>query len=644
MSFVRLRLPVLCEWFLLIFLALSILVRGGKGLEFTWLLAGVAVAITFFRWWSATRNKTDSSSADLFVWSALMLFVLWTVLSYLFTTTGNYGLDEVIREASLALVFVWGVWTMRHSSTSGSDFVSRCMMVISVAALLACAAGVAVYVLQPVNRFVGTFFDWRFHTDYWPNAWAEFLLLAWPVMLLWVWNRKWWVQAPALGLVIGCLFLSYSRGAFLVFCGQMILWAGFLLFHGVSKKKILRAGITVISTLMIAAAVFVACNALRGRLYEVESVTAKATFTASEGASSVSERRDFWMQSLVLSAQKPLFGWGPYSFRFVQPRLQTHVFATSDHAHNVFLKLAMERGWPAALLFGFILLSILGQAFLREVRKPTARLALLVALAGVLAHNLIDYNLQFVGIVLAFTLLLSILAPTATPSVNIKRVMRAIEILVAVALACITILEGRMLVLSSFGRHAEERGDIPEALAWYERADGELFSRDMSLSRGAMLLQRGDLVGAANVFVRSAEQNGEDARIWILLGNLASMNNDADVALDRYSRAMTLGAYNYLEPMEGMLRILETGAHPEITAARKEEFMTVFHAFGEAILRNAHFIALSETVETFDRVSELLQKLYPADRTGLRTFTDGVLQHADSERTRLATRKQGLLW
>jgi O-antigen ligase len=56
-----------------------------------------------------------------------------------------------------------------------------------------------------------------------------------------------------------------------------------------------------------------------------------------------------------MSWERPMIGFGPGTFRFVQPQLQHEVLATSDHPHNVFLKLAMERGWPAATFFCFFL-------------------------------------------------------------------------------------------------------------------------------------------------------------------------------------------------------------------------------------------------------------------------------------------------
>ncbi len=652
------RLPVILEWSVLLLLAFSILWRGGKGLEATWLLGGLAVLLTFVRW---ARNHRDhpqpTQSAPLDLWLGLMLFVLWTVVSFLFSETQNYGLDEVIRDSAGVMILLWAVWaTHRVARTEPSgDFVRRLIFVLSVTAIVACAIGTAVYILQPVSRFVGTFVDMRFDTDYWPNAWAEFLLLAWPVAVLW--SRKFSpaIQSLVLGVLFGSLFLSFSRGAFIVFCGQIVLWgviAGMRYFvHARAERPYGHARILGVGfgALVIGVLLFVSINAVRSRYNEIESVAAKATFTSSEGSSSISERSDFWKQSFTLSLERPFFGWGPYSFRFIQPRLQTQVFATSDHPHNVFLKLAMERGWPAAILFLFILLRILFPALWSILTKTDDdhspfRAAFLIAIAGVLAHNLIDYNLQFVGIALPFWLLLGLLVSPGKLVGKSKKCIRIFELLVAIILGLVLIFEGRFLVLSSFGRHAEAAGDVPAAIAWYDRARGEVFSRDMHLSRANLFLLLDDGEVAAAALDDYARVNEEDARLWILRARLAARRGEFEVALREYSVAMEFGKYNYLEPLEGTLEILSIGGHPEILVAQQSAFAEILHSFGDAILQNSHFIALSQTVEVFDRASTLFGTIYPAQSARMKEYAVRVLAHAEEERQKYASRSPGFLW
>jgi len=184
-------------------------------LDMTWLLTGVACVVTII---SHTRNrKTGDKDVPLLLWGAVMAFITITAISYVASTTSNYGVDEVLRTGALGLLFLW---IMREGSNGGEQYQLKVLRYFCITVVAACGIGILVYVFQPVNRFVGTFFDYRFHTDYWPNAWAEFLLLAWPIVLYWTlrdfeFNAKdgrsrieLLVRAVVLGLVFGCLVPS----------------------------------------------------------------------------------------------------------------------------------------------------------------------------------------------------------------------------------------------------------------------------------------------------------------------------------------------------------------------------------------------------------------------------------------------------
>lgn len=640
------------EWGLFALLGLSVLWRSGKGLEMTWLLTGAAVLLTFGRWWLEERRREATKSVPLTLWMILVLFVAWTGLSYVYSMTRNYGLDEVLRDASLALVLFWTV--SKVASERGSAFTRNCVSVIAWVTLVACVIGAAVYVLQPVNRFVGSFFYFRYNTDYWPNAWAEYVLLTWPFVALWTRRFPAAARALILGFVLGCLLLSYSRGAFLVFIAQVGAWSVLL-----GAYRLQRRNFSFLSsrTLFLAAgmalcvfAIFFGVNHVRSRFHDVESVARKATFSASEGKSSISERREFWEESWQLSWERPLVGYGPYSFRFMQPRLQQDVFVTSDHPHNVFLKIAMERGWPAAILFLAAFLLILVPAGVRLLRTndrewwDSLRLVSFIGVAGVLLHNLIDYNLQFVGIALPLWLAMAFLIPAREVRGNPKAAMRAVEVAVAIIIGLVAVLEGRMLVISSLGRHAEGAGKTQEALQWYARARNELFSRDLHLSRAVLSIQEGNIDAAAAALDDYEKANPEDARLWILRGDVARIEGDNRGALNAWEVAMHLGKFNYLDPLEGALRILAEEGSSEMIDDKREYYMEIFRAFGEAILRNTHFIALSHSVETFGSVGELLQRVYPSDKKELAEYTKKVVQHAEQERAKSTSRPPGLLW
>ncbi len=642
------------EWMLLGLVTLSILWKGGKTLEMTWLLALVAVALCVFDVVRHRKEKKETTPG--LPWIFGLLFIAWTVVSFVWSSTMNYGLDEVLRDTSLFLIFLWSL--RRSLAPVGDGWEQRVAAVIVTSAIIACIVGIAVYALQPVNRFVGTFVDPRFASDYWPNAWAEFLLLALPLAMVWARGKGAAMRILIPGILLGCLFLSYSRGAFLCFIGEVMLLAAIAIirwWRSTSRSVPWKSvGVTIAGIALTAVVTFSTVNYLRLQFHAVESIAAKATFTASEGTSSIDERREFWDAAFQLASEKPILGWGPYSFRFVQPRLQTSVFATSDHPHNVFLKLAMERGWPAAILFSLFLLSILlpAGAHLLVDRKKDARthlrIAFFIGVLGVLAHNEIDYNLQFVGMALPFWILLGCVAATGKSFLALPRVtMRTIELLIAFVLLIVTFSEGRLLVISSLGRHAEAAGKTDEAYKWYSEAEGELFSRDMYLSAATIAIESridGNLPSAGAWLKKYAAVNAQDTRAWKLQGDVALANGKLGDALHLYDVALKRGRYNYLSATTAVVRVLQWMGDNIALRDRREEFMKTYADFGDAILVNTHFIALSNTVEEFLELGTELRAAYPSYSASIDRAETKVLTKAQALRDELGGEARGTLW
>lgn len=627
----------------LVFLLLVILWRGGKSLDAVWLVAFLSSGI-FILYRPLPRAVPWGFAAALLGLSA------WTILSFIFSSVSNYGFDEVLQTVSLMLLCFWAAAQSRTSPRFSGYFAQT----VSVATILACVIGIFVYVLQPVSRFVGTFFDQRFHTDYWPNAWAEFLLFAWPLLVWVLWTRDDRTlpkilrgdlpKAAVTGVMLGCLLLSYSRGGLLSLAAQVAVLTVLSLWFG-RRPAWKRASVSCVTVAVVGVVVFAAVNGARSNLYPIESALQKVTFTSDEGKSSVSERTQFWMQSLELIREKPLLGHGPYAFRFVQPHLQRDVLATSDHAHNIFLKIATERGVPAAVLLAIII----GWAFVAGMRKVRAdktkgtlplEIFLLTAITGVVLHNLIDYNLQFVGIALPFFMAIGILSSSEPRSSG--RFSNLLSI-IALLLFLTTLFEGTNLFLSSRARRSEARGDLIAALGWYALADNAVFPRDNRLAEGAILLGLQQLPQAENAVTRYLADNEADGRAWRLLGDIYLRWNKRTDALRAYEKAYAYGRYNDIGIVRGLVYLLKD-QDPEELALRKHDFDELLNEFGLAIQRNTHFIALGKNVEELVSLTELLASEFPADAPAYQALARLSLENANEERARTASRPRGLLW
>lgn len=674
------------EWAVLLLLAFSILWKGGKSLETTWLLAGLLGALTIFQWIARGNRRRDgdrllelkqgmsSHRAELpfGLWAAALGFALWTILSYAHSQTLNYGIDEVLRSIAYMLLFLW---VAREQIEGESEGLRRWFPVIVTAcAAIAAAVGTAVYALQPVNRFVGTFFDHRFATDYWPNAWAEFLLLAWPMALLLCWrqsrNDRRRGLLMLLAFLLAALFLSYSRGAVLSLIGQsflMFVLLGMVMLRDVRYRRVLRGIIRTVAvdTLLVSivvALIFVGVNRLRAQFHEVQSVAEKVTFTAAEGTSSINERAQFWEQASAFAQEQPLLGWGPYSFRFLQPRLMEHVLATSDHPHNVLLKLSMERGYMAAFLFAALFGTVIGLATLsyfttRKAMSPERdafTITSIGALTGLLLHNFIDYNLQFVGIGMTATVLLGLLVSPAAPVLTagpisfrrwrVRKLFSRLEILLAGILLVIAVWEGMFLVTSSMGRHAMAAGNADAALVWFERSHAGLFSRDLYLSEAQLFMADNRFDDAAVALDHYQALNPHDPRLWKLRGELLLAQDRPADALPVLEEAYARGRYTDLGITRLLLEAVRQAGREGEYMSRKIEFDGLFSAYASAVEANTHFIALSHNVEELRRLSQLLLALYPSDEQRYAAITQRAADHAQEERERLSARTPGMLW
>lgn len=633
------------ERLVLAFVVVVIVWKGGKALDAVWLLALVSGGVGLF----AARKR--GVSVPLMFFAALLLLLVWTIVSFVFSTTLNYGFDEVLQATSLTLLLLWAA-ARRHED---ERFAGRFAQTLSFAGVAACGIGVFVYILQPVSRFVGTFFDRRFHTDYWPNAWAEFLLLLWPMLVWVVFSReekklpkilqKDFMKGAILGLVLGCMMLSYSRGGFIAFVGQLVLMAALIVVSQRRNVAWKRLPVVAVSVILSSVIFFAGINAVRQRFHDVQSVVAKATFSSDEGTSSVSERRAFWHQSTELAQEKPLFGWGPYSFRFLQTHIQDGVLQTSDHPHNVFLKYASERGTAAAVLLFVVIAWALNAGVRSTLRKNSViplDLFLMIAVAGVTAHNLIDYNLQFVGIALPFWLCIGLLVSRVPNKAPLAMSYRLLT-LIALSLLLFTVFEGANLAMSSRARRSEVQGNPMEALTWYALTDKSLFPRDAWLARGAMLLALNQLPQAEEAVDRSLGYNDEDARAWRLLGDIYLRWNKRQDALRAYEKAYAYGKYNDIGITRGLIYLLRDQDMQELIE-RRHEFDMLLNEFGLAIEQNTHFIALGRNVEDLVSLCDVLAETFPADADAYRQLARRSQINANEERAKTASRPRGLLW
>lgn len=202
-------------------------------------------------------------------------------------------------------------------------------------------------------------------------------------------------------LLVAVLF-SRSRGGLLAAAAGLAATGA--LWLGASRRRRAAA---------LAVGVFLATAAALGAWVGLEPVVERYETTGRD----IVARTAVWRDALELVAVRPLAGTGFGSFGDVYPRVQTaHLAFTVDHAHNDYLQLAVELGVPAAALFvaSWIYLTAHGaRAALARSATTSQRVQLAGAVGGaaaLLAHALLDFNLQLPANALVFAVLLGMLA------------------------------------------------------------------------------------------------------------------------------------------------------------------------------------------------------------------------------------------
>jgi O-antigen ligase len=218
--------------------------------------------------------------------------------------------------------------------------------------------------------------------------------------------------AMGMCLALG-LLLAPGTGSFL----KIIAGYGFLLFGPVlaltqSRSGVLGAGAGIGTLLLLAA-----CR--KGRRHFVVAIVAVPLLLAAAGwgvwrfgpnmrervAMAVTgvqagndQRLICWRDTLEMIRERPVWGWGGGSYRWVEPRFQSyHWESTVLYAHNEYLQVQAEYGAVgAALLIAFVGVAMF-KLVRRAVRPACPQSGLLAATAvSVMAcggvHALFDFN------------------------------------------------------------------------------------------------------------------------------------------------------------------------------------------------------------------------------------------------------------
>lgn len=549
----------------------------------------------------------------------VFVFLLFVGLSFVFSETRNVGFPEVM--AYFGAFGLYLALAYRENKWMGTF-----LKVVCLGAVMAAALGFVIFLSREAPpRMIGPFFNIFYASHLWPNAFALFLLIAWPIFLLFLSKSRWWILG--LSLVLAALYLTYSRGAYLCFIGQLALLAAYFAKSLAKAEVVRKVGQTVVFVLVIG----VSASVMRGMIFENNiSLTDRATFQNNEVATSIDERIDFWIGAWELMWERPLVGHGPFSFKYLyQAEKQREFLAIADHPHNVFLKIGAENGavaFFAFVLFFMFVLAVWISRF-RQLESSDKNLSFVVGVSvvGGFAHNLIDYNFNFLAnLILIFVLLAffrSISVPRkasfAKASASKTFVSKTFAVqkkytrkggngfllwVFGLLVAGVAIFEGVILVATNLSSYPYLR-----EMSFYPRnyysdmADNALFA--------------GDFGGVESASGKQLSLNPYDSQMYYLLGvaRFSAVNPAFDEikAAEYFKKAISLNPYNDLNYYREYLSALISFGNREDIIKVKDKLLAMLERYEFLVKHNVHFTAYTSNADAAVDIYKILAMYFP---------------------------------
>jgi O-antigen ligase len=227
-----------------------------------------------------------------------------------------------------------------------------------------------------------------------PNVAAGALVLGIPLaitLFVEAWNQKRWVVSGFAGLLslvasFG-LLLTSSRGAWLALGGAL----GLAMLAWVQRRWLTKRAVALAYWLGLAGVVIVSVLVLAqaGILDQLLGAIPDPTGT-------LNGRTVLWQQSALLVRDYPFTGIGLLSFPMVFSTyvLLFHVLQLT-HAHNTYLQVLIEQGWPGFIaVLGFGLVGLCwAWSLLRRTKVTILAWGALAAVTAVILHGLVDVPL-----------------------------------------------------------------------------------------------------------------------------------------------------------------------------------------------------------------------------------------------------------
>lgn len=588
--------------FLVFNLLVACITRGGITLLANVAYGASLLAIITFGAYNYIKRRQEERS---WLRILLVLFLALFLLSYNYSLNKGYGLSELILfgSGSLLCVYLSGQPSLKKTS------LETIFRIITVSAGIFTLIGYYVYLTYPLDRFASIFYNFDDKFIGFPNALADYLIIALPLSIYFL------LKSPEgkikifngaqVALIISGLYLTYSRGGYLSAIAPMAIFA-WVFRKEIFKKQIIKTGVIILVSIIT---VILLANTIRDIQYEVIDIGEKVTLSADEKAGSVNERVDFYNKSISISKDFFWTGVGSDGFQFIYPRYQEYPFATSSHPHNLFLKIAVENGTPTSVILFFFFITVIYKGI--KQKNQLVQVATL-AILGLLIHNQIDYNLNFVPLILILFLFAGIIINQKKREIRTMPVATILVTVFGLFLVGLSLHEGYYNQMFQDGRKMIEEKKYEAAITNLEKSEKLVFPRRLYSSLAETKGKLEQYTESIESYQTAILVNSMDANAKNALGEMFNKIGLTDIAKDQFAQALDNDPQNFLRFHYNWLAT--TG---EIQTDVIEKYYKRLDQFTLTLANNEHNIILTDNPEYAIKIAQLL-----LEKTRDRKFED----------------------
>lgn len=592
-------------------LLVSFIDRGGIPF-FSHAVAGAAIGVLAIIFSFQQRKERKR-----FTWPDILLglYVIWFLLSLIFSEIPEYGFIEFLTAVIGYLVFSFVSRNGLHAIPS--RFLTKGFEALASLALL---IGIIAYIFLPYERFAGPFMNFQKLYEGYPNEYASFALMLFPATLYFALTatsnfcKKFW---PSLsGILLASFFLTLSRGAFIAALAAVLCALALAFF----TKTLLRIrlylqkiGIVLLIAVVSSGVLMLA----RSQYGSLANLAEKINLTSYEGGSAVRDRLEFWNAAFKMSWRDPLFGRGPVAFKFIFPRYQKTFGIAQDQPHNFYLKTLAENGAPA-LIFFISFIGFLAFGFIRTYRRthgPTLFVAGL-SVSAVLFQQFVDDTLIFTANTVIFWGLLGFIYLKIQDSfqpIRFRKINLAwVPLTAAILIIPVTLYEFWFNISFKQAKILTAEGKFIEAEVKFKQAEKLLFKRDLRVQLGTMYEKAFEATGDTEILKRWNKATREGIRQEPYNSELAYLNGRALYLLGKKAPALSSFKRAFIQDDKNFLKyhyyyyIAREAVHLKLDP---EAIKKLLRHYTKLLKKNAHLTVLSDNPFYGAKLYEFLIKL-----------------------------------